>query len=750
MLNRFAEFIGQHRHWFGGPFIVILAIIAFSIALWRPDFVEQIELTTLDQRFKMRGPIAADERIVIVSVDDDAISEIGRWPWSRDIMADLLDRIAGQYDAKTIAMDIVFSEAQNNPLAETVRLLEGDNRSNPMVTRWLDEHREVGDIDSDLETIFAKYHDRIVPGYFFYPMDATAPEMAKQRRDALGEQMRTSALTAHFTEGAIHSMPKMAALEGNLARFTQAADAVGYFNFFPDTDGTVRRVPLIAELDGFVYPSIDVQALRTYLDWPPVSVRIGLNGVEEIAIGERIIRADFTGSMLLNHYGPGYTFTHVSAADILKGRLAPDALKDKLVILGVTAVGVFDFRPSPFDTVFPGVEGHAAAMANLLNGNEISRPASLEMLELFGVLLLALLCGFMVRQRGPIVQSVAIIGVPLLLIYLSFWIFTGYGIWVKSTYLIMAVLISTLPVTLVEYFIESRKRAFIHDAFSRYLSPEVVEGLARRPEMLKLGGEKRHLTAMFSDIASFSTFSEKLSPEELVHCLNLYLTAMSDIILKHGGTLDKYEGDAIMAFFGAPVDLPDQATCAVLAALEQQQALTELRVTWSEMGLPPIHIRIGLNTGPMIVGNMGTATHMNYTIMGDDVNLASRLEGVCKVYRTPILMSKETYTEVRDTIAARFVDRVRVVGRAQPVDLYQPLGRRSDMADEDIAISRHYELAWKNIRERKFSEAVDILEKLHAQVPQDGLFEVMLTRAREYQRTPPPLEWDGVFNLTEK
>lgn len=750
MRKRFADFIEKHQQWFGAPLIIIMAVLAFSIALWRPDFIEQVELTTLDQRFKMRGPIAPDEHIVIVTVDDSALTEIGRWPWSRDIMATLLDNLIGKYGAKTVAMDIVFSEAQTNPLAESIRLLKNDRRSNPDVTRWLTEHRDVGDIDSELEKVFARYHDRIIPGYFFYPQTTTAPASARKRREELSAQMRTSAISAHFTEGAAHTLPAMAALEGNLPRFTQATDTVGYFNFFPDADGTVRRVPLIAELDGFVYPSIDLQALRTYLDWPDVQVRIGPAGVEELSMGERPVRTDFSGSMLLNHYGPAYTFTYISAADVLRGRIDAQALKDKLVILGVTAVGVFDFRPSPFDTVFPGVEGHAAAMANILNSQEISRPDILDMIEILAALLLSLLCGFTVRQRGPVIQSLAVLGIPSLLVFSAFWIFSAYGIWVKISYMVMAVLLSTLPVTLIEYFIESRRRAFIHSAFSHYLSPKVVEGLAEHPDMLKLGGEKRHLTAMFSDIASFSTFSEKLSPEELVRCLNLYLTAMSDIILKYDGTLDKYEGDAIMAFFGAPVELPKQATSAVLAALEQQLALTELRVKWEEEGLPPIHIRIGLNTGPMVVGNMGTATHMDYTVMGDDVNLASRLEGVCKVYRTPILMSKETYLEVRDDIVARFIDRVRVVGRSQPVDLYQPLGRRSEVADEDIALSRQYEKAWSAMRDRAFDEAAAILSKLHEQMPHDGLFEVMLDRVKSYQRTAPPPEWDGIFNLTEK
>jgi len=750
VLPSITEFVERHQRWFGYPLIIAMTVAALSIALIRPDFIEQIELTTLDQRFKIRGPIAPDPRVSIVAVDDRSISEIGRWPWPRDKIALLVDRLVGQYGAKAVGFDIVFSEQQNNPIMETVRLLQADGKESADIGKWLTQHQKAGDLDARLEQVLRKYHDKLVPGYFFYAEGGVTPEQALKRLQENSRLMQPSAMSAELTEDAEHAIPRMAAVESNLPRFTQAADAVGFFNFFPDSDGTVRRIPLLAEFDGYIYPSMVMQTLRTYLDWPELAVQIDIGGVSEIRLGERIIRTDHTGNMLLNHYGPGRTFTHISAADILSGKASPESLKGSIVLLGVTAVGVFDNRPSPFDSVFPGVEGHATAIANILNGQEIYRPAYLELAELLALLLLCLLSGYLVHRRGPVLQTLSIFGIPLLIMLTAFWLFVAYGLWLKSTYLVMGVLMSTLPITLLEYMVESRKRAFIHDAFAHYLAPKVVENLAEHPEALQLGGEERHITAMFSDIASFSTFSEKLTPKELVHFLNLYLTAMCDIIIEHGGTIDKYEGDAIIAFFGAPVDMPDHPAQCVLAALEQQKALVTLRQEWAKEGYPDVHIRIGINDGPMVVGNMGTHSRMNYTIMGDHANLASRLEGVCKVYRVPILISRDTYLQARGEIAATFVDRVRVVGRSQPVDIYLPLAARHEVSEADLQPYRHYEQAWHLMSDRQFDEAAKILETLVKECPDQGLFEVMLARVNGYRKTPPPPEWDSVFVLESK
>ncbi len=752
MFQIIGQWIEKYQKWLMLPLVVAMSCIAFAFVIIQPTIIEQIELKTLDERFQIRGVMQPDPHVVILAVDDNSLSEVGRWPWPRDKISTLIERIVGEYGARVIGFDIIFSEKQENPITESARLLNDAGRGNREVERYLRSHAEIGDLDSRFVKTLKKYHDKLVMGYFFHPEGADIPELTKAKLTQYAELLQGSAMTSEHTSQSEQAwgVTRIGAIEGNLPAVTKVVDASGFFNFYPDSDGLVRRVPLVAEYDGYIFPSLALQSLRVALNWPVISARIGAGGVEEVEVGEHKVQALQSGNMLINHYGPGKTFTHVPAADVLAGRADPAIFKDAIVLFGVTAIGVYDYRPSPFDEVFPGVEGHAAVVSNILNGQEIKRPPVLEVLELLAALLLSMGLGWIVLRHGPVVQSFAVLGVPVLVTLFSIWLFSVYAFWLKITYIILGVLMATLPPTLIQYIVEYRKRMFIHHAFSTYLAPDVVDDLSRHPELLRLGGEERHMTAFFSDIASFSTFSEKLTPNELVSFLNQYLTAMSNILMAQGGTIDKFEGDAIIAFFGAPQHMEDHATRCVLAAMEQQHALVALREMWKEQGYPEVHIRIGLNSGPMVVGNMGTDAKMNYTMMGDHVNLASRLEGVCKVYKVPILMSRDTYSLVRDRIAARFIDRVRVVGRAQAVDIYMPLGERGTIDERMVKLSRSYERAWTMMQTRQFGEAVELLARLTQENPDDGPSGVMLARARAFHAKSPRQDWDGVHVLESK
>ncbi len=750
MIQRISIFIDTHERWFRMPLVFFMVSLAVIFTYTQPYILEKLELNTLDDRFNLRGSIPHDQRVIVVAVDDSSLTEIGRWPWSRDLLSTLIERVLGEYHAKVLTLDIIFSEPQLNPLYETLRLLKEAKYNDANVTDWLEKHQSLGDIDGQLEATFKKYHQQLIPGYFFYPMDADVPDEARARLSGYLKDMGNSIIGAQFTPDANTFIPRVAAIEANLPRLTRSTDLVGFFNFFPDTDGVVRRVPLLVKAEDEIYPSMDLQGLRVFLDFPEMSVNINSGGVQKITLGDHKISTNAAGSMLLNHYGKRFTFTHIPAVDVLKGRVDPAIFKNAYVILGATAVGVYDYRPSPFDADFPGVEGHAAAVSNILNDEAIARPEIMDVLELIIVLVLGLLCGRLVIHSGVYVHIFLIFIVPLLLYGIAFWLFAFLGVWLKVTYLIMAVLMATLPSSMMRYIVESHKRAFIHDAFSRYLAPEAVANLIENPEMLALGGEERHMTAFFSDIASFSTFSEKMSPQELVAFLNEYLTAMSDIIMALGGTIDKYEGDAIIAFFGAPVTLENHAKNSVLAAIAQQQELDRLRSIWVARGYPSISVRMGLDSGPMVVGNMGTGQHMNYTIMGDHVNLAARLEGVSKVYRTRTLISGNTHGMVKDDIFCRFVDSARVVGRSTPVDIFEPVDAHINTIDQTVAYDQQYTQAWQLMKQQQFDEAIRILTIIRDEQPNDGLYEAMLVRIQGYINTPPPKDWDGVFNLTSK
>jgi len=750
VLRSYIGFTERHQRWFRLPMVGVLTVLAVVLAVVRPSFIQQIEHKALDERFVLRGPQKPSVPVVVVAVDDASVDAIGRWPWPRDVIGSIVKRVLADDHARALGFDMVFSEAQANPIDETLSLMRDHGQLDPSVAAWLAAHRRAGDLDRSFEALLARYKERIALGYFFYPRGSHPPARIQRRMDRETALLRPSAISVSMDHDAAMPIPRMAAIEGNIPDIMQAGEVAGFFNFFPDSDGMVRRVPLLAMHGGMVYPSLDLQLLRVALGWPSVSAHLTAVGVESVNLGRRVIRTDPSGDMLLNHYGPAHTFHYVSALDVLEGREDASLLKNAIVLFGVTAVGVYDQRVTPFGATFPGVEAHAAAVANMLTGSEIRRPPYLGLLEVLLVLLLSFGSGWLATRRGPVVQALLLLGLPLLIFGVGMWLFVQYDIWLKVSYLVLGVLLTTLPVTLLEYVVEAGRRGFIHEAFSRYLAPEVVANLAWHPETLTLGGEERVLTAMFSDIADFSAFSEALPPERLVQFLNHYLTEMSDIVLAHGGTIDKYEGDGIIAFFGAPLAMEDHAARAILVALAQQRRLTELHDTWRAQGYPEVAVRIGINTGAMVVGNMGTESHMDYTIMGDHVNLASRLEGVCKVYRAPILITRASFEAAQEHIAARFIDRVQVVGRTQAVDILEPLGPIGEVGEDRLDLARRYEQGWQLMQQRRFAEAEEIFAGLVEEYAHDGPCMVMLERVRTFIKKKPAAGWNGVHVLESK
>ncbi|MDX8377378.1 MAG: adenylate/guanylate cyclase domain-containing protein [Mariprofundales bacterium] len=750
MFKIVGRFVGNHQKWFGVPLVIAMALLATAIATIQPAYLELAALKTLDVRFLMRGPIEPTSPIYIVAVDNDSLEQVGRWPWSRDLTSVMINRLVGEYKVKALGFDMVFSEEQRNPLQETSRLMQEAGVLDSYSQQWLEKYAAIGNLDAQFEDLLGKYRKHLILGYFYYPDEQSATKIAIENAQLNADDMFDSAMSITVQGDGLSFINKMVGVNANLTQFVMATEANGFFSFSPDEDGTVRRVPLMATLAGEVFPSINLQTLRLALDWPKLTAEVGNVGLNKLALGNLLIPTDQHGSMLINHYGAGQTFRHISAVDLLRNEVENiEELKDAIVILGVTATGVYDYRPTPFDATFPGVEAHAAAMANILEQKILQRPDWLMINELFAVFFFSLLCGIIIIRRSPMIQVLGFTVVPIAVFFAAQYMFEIHYLWVKTIYLIGGVLLATIPVIMFEYLAESYRHAHIHDAFSRYLAPEVVEMVAKNPEMLNLGGDERHMTAMFSDIAAFSSFSEILTATELVAFLNQYLTAMSDIIMADGGTVDKYEGDAIIAFFGAPLSYEDHALRCVRSVLEQDRALCGLRQKWRDEGLPDVYVRFGVNSGSMVVGNMGTEQHMNYTIMGDNVNLASRLEGVNKVYATPIMLSHDTYNLVSDNIYGRFLDRARVVGRKTPVDLYMPLGEIADITASQRELDERYRAAWMQMQNREFAKAELQFGQLAEQF-QDKTSHIMQGRVQAFLQTAPADNWDGVHNLTSK
>lgn len=443
------------------------------------------------------------------------------------------------------------------------------------------------------------------------------------------------------------------------------------------------------------------------------------------------------------------TFPYFSITDILEGEFPPGTFKDKIILVGATAVGLYDMRSTPFSAVYPGVEVHATVIDNILNGTFLFKPRWTKIYDALAIVLLSLFVGLVIPRVGAIQGVLFASGLFVLHIVATQWLFSHASLWVNMVYPLLALVLVYTSLTIYRYLTEERERKKIRGAFSHYVSTSVVNEVLKHPDKLKLGGEKKDLTVLFSDIRSFTTISEVMAPEELVRLLNEYLTIMTDIILKYDGTLDKYMGDAIMAIYGAPLDMTDHPTRACYSALEMMEGLKKLNEKWIKEGKVPLDIGIGINTGMMIVGNMGSEQRFDYTVMGDAVNLGNRLEGANKDYRTNILLSEFTYERVKEEFTCMELDSVRVKGKIRPVRIYQLMGTKTLPADKTEAI-KYFQQGLEEYKDRNWERAIEAFQTVTAMDKSIQAAQVYIQRSLDLKANPPPLNWDGVYVMGSK
>jgi adenylate cyclase len=700
-----------------------------------PLFLRLIELKTLDLKLKSRGPLSPGHEVVIAAVDEKSLDELGKWPWPRTTLAQLVDTLT-EYGAGIVGFDVVFAKPDDSGL-HTILSLENRIKEAHVKDRRLEKIIASEKEDADRDGRFArsiKKSGNVVLGYFFYMSREELKHKKKEDVDKHGESIAdTGYKLVFYTSRKAKQSPldEAYAVESSLKILGRSARAQGYLNYIPDEDGAVRRIPMVIKYQGKPFPSFPLVIAREFLHLKNLPLRIADFGVAEIKLGDTVIPTDERGHFLIDYYGASGSFPHYSVSDILQKRISPDRLKGKIVLIGSTSIE--DLKTTPFDRAMPGIEIHATIVDNLLNRRFIIRPEWIRTFDIAVLLALGILLSLLI-SRLKTVHGILLI---LILIPSYFFadrsLFVTKGWWLSTVYPVATIVAVYASVTIYRYLTEEREKRFIKGAFGQYLSPVVIDRLIENPDMLKLGGERRILTALFSDVAGFSTISEKLKPEELVGLLNDYLTEMTDIVLRHGGTIDKYEGDALIAFFGAPVSMEDHALKACLSAVEMQKRLSVLKERWKKEGRPELFTRIGLNTGPMVVGNMGSKTRMDYTVMGDAVNLASRLEGINKQYGTSVIMSRETFLSCNGRVEARELDHIRVVGKSEPVVIYELL---------DTALSFYKEKRWK--------EALDGFQRVLGLDPHDGPAGVYIRRCEEYLAHSPSDGWDGVFDHREK
>jgi adenylate cyclase len=494
-----------------------------------------------------------------------------------------------------------------------------------------------------------------------------------------------------------------------------------------------------------------VLAAWHHLGQPKMVLRVGEFGVEGLQIGERLVPTDEKGRLLINYRGDALTFPHVSIGDILAGEVPLGTFRDRVVLVGVTATGTYDMRSTPFNPVYPGVEIHANAIDNLITGDFISKPAWTAVYDAIAIAILAVLVALSLPRVSALAGLAITFSLFAVHIGVARELFVRWGVWLNIVYPLLSCVTTYTVLTVFYYVTEERERKKIRGAFDKYVSSDVIEQMMDDPSKLELGGEERIATVLFSDLQGFTSYSERFSPRQMMELLSEYYGCMTDAVFEHGGMLKEYVGDELMAIFGAPVEASDHAALACRAALAMQRKRRELSEEWLATGRPALHARTGVNSGPMLLGNIGSKHRFSYGAIGDDVNLGSRLEGLNKQYTSEILIGEKTRGLVGEAFLLREIDQVRVVGKKLPTRIFELLGEASDGLDSSgEKVLRTYTAALEAYRARRWSEALDLFNACRTHWPEDGPSIVMAVRCIEYADNPPDEDWDGVYEATRK
>jgi adenylate cyclase len=757
--------------------VTLLGVVAFFDA--GPEarsprifaLLQNLELRSLDLRFQLRGVRPHDPRISIVGLDETTLHRMGTFPIPRNAYASLIERLSAS-GARIIVFDETFPTPEKNSAVEALKELQAEIGPNPgpKIVERIRSAEEKKDNDAILAAAMAKAGN-VILGHIFLSRERAAetdPKAAEAYYNTLwGQPFPQIVKVKH--KGEDFQIPQAWeqgkgqiawGIEPNIPALADVAKSYGFINANADFDGTFRRATLLIRYQDLDYfPSLAFQAVKQYEGIPDQQVAgyMGAAGLERIDLGPHRIATAPDGTISINYAGPYNTFPHYSMIDVIDGRVPGSAFRDGLVLVGPTALGIGDIRNTPFqeDTAFMGVEIQANIVDNLLHAGEpgrsyLRRGPNQEAIDLAFIVGFGLVMGYVFSRVRPLLAMASVL---LALALFSLFVdqaFLRWDMWLSFAIPAATLLLDYAGITTYRMVFEEREKRRIRRSFSQYVSPKVIQLIEREPaKYLSPGGEMKDLTVMFSDIRSFTTISEALTPNELVLLLNEYLGEMTSIIFHRLGTLDKYIGDAIMAFWGSPVPQEDHAHRACAAAIEMQRRLRELNQKWAEQGRKQLAIGVGVNTGPMSVGNMGSPQRLAWTVMGDNVNLASRLEGINKHYHTGIVISEFTRQQVGDGFVVRELDRIRVKGKLHPVGIYELLDFANGASKYDDLLTRFAD-ALCAYRSQCWQQAIEKLEQLLVAYPEDGPSKEFLRRCHEYLEHPPEAGWDGVYVMETK
>jgi adenylate cyclase len=721
---------------------VLLLFALVPLRILDPAPLEEIRLRTFDFYQSLRPRETVSRPVVIVDIDEASLKEIGQWPWPRTILADLVTRLA-ELGVAAIGFDIVFAEPDrmSPSIAETsFRNLDDDTRNK---LRNLPSNDEV----------FAQAirRARVVVGQA--GSATAAPRSAAEAALQTGFAVRGPDATPFLVT--------FAGLLRNVPVIEQAAAGRGVFSVLPERDGIVRRVPLVMRAQGAMVPSLSIELLRVVTNSSAILVRTDQAGVQSVAVPDLQVPTDQNGRFWV-HFNKHDPARYVSAKDVLQGRVPRDRVEGKLMLIGTSAVGLLDVKTTPVSAAMPGVEIHAQILESALTKSSLTSPNYAVGVEL----LVAVFVGLAIIIVAPIFRASLVIAfgaiVAAALIGTSWYLYSQYNLLIDFTYPLISSALVYLALVFMNYVKEQKQRQQIRAAFGYYLSPALVEQLARSPEKLALGGEERRMTVLFSDVRGFTTISEyyKHDPQGLTRLMNRFLTPLTNAIIERKGTIDKYIGDAIMAFWNAPLDDPQQEINACEAALEMLARADKLNQQFKREAeqnggkYMPLNVGIGLNTGPCVVGNMGSDFRFNYSVLGDTVNVASRLEARTKDYRIPIVIGAQTEQQAKEKFATMEIDRIQVKGKTEPETVFTVLGHAELRQDPNFQQLRELTAGMlRSYREQDWKQALEAMKFCRKTGERFGiaaLYDMYAERIEAFRRTPPPPDWNGVYEAESK
>jgi adenylate cyclase len=729
--------------------LIILFFAGNAARFYQLSPVDKLSAILYDYRLQLTMPRTVDSRIVILDIDEKSLKEEGRWPWGRDRLSLLMDKLFEKYGVAVVGFDVVFAEKDESSGLRVLQKigqnqLKGDAQFQAALAQ----------IQPQLEydNLFAgKIRSRnVVLGYY----------LTNQKGTNISGALPEPVFQAGTFKGRPIGFTVWNGYGANLPELQKAAASAGHFNPLVDADGVVRRVPMLAEYNGAYYESLSLAMVRTLLGQPKLlpgfaeGKTSGYGGLEwlelDMAAGKLKIPVDDEVATFVPYRGGQGSFRYISVADVLHDRVDVAQLKDKIVLVGTTAPGLLDMRATPVAEVYPGVEIHANMISGILDQNLKERPAYMVGVEVIWLLLIGIVLSFLLPQLGPgkaMLVSAFVLAVTQG-VSLSIWHYGDLLLPVANS-LVMIILMFALNMS-YGYFVESRTKRQITSLFGKYVPTELVDEMSKHPEqVVSMEGESREMTILFSDVRGFTTISEGLDPKELSQLMNEFLTPLSRVVSKHHGKVDKYMGDCIMAFWGAPNPLPDHARNAVLAGIEMQATLKTLQPYFKERGWPEIHVGVGINSGRVSVGNMGSEVRVAYTVMGDEVNLASRLEGITKQYGVGIIVGENTRNAVTDFVY-RELDHVRVKGKDKPVAIYEPIGLLSEISKALQDEVKLFHEVRRLYRRQDWDQAELQLMNLQRMSPETALYGIYAERVAYFRKNPPATDWDGVFVFQTK